>query len=311
MSSSLTIAVTHAISFLTRPLVGKYSHSTIDRLHTALEAQLAAHYLPTWVEADPSYGSSARALTLAPEVIPPSAIWRSGIAAGVAWSDWIAALGGFEFDLFVDPGRVAFQIGAWAESLSGLHIIWQVDPSSRKHKTLAQSIVDDEENAIFNMIDMEVSAPSWLTPILDRFPSVPPSISSSPAVGIPSLSVALPLTRSSSRASSSSSSGFSFSSGESDSASSMSTPSSCRSSLDLPPVTFVPKAKEHAIRHRSRRSRGRVQDVFVDAAKKEVTNYDGGKTTVLTGGVMLGGPAPSAASKPKNDWRRPRVPARW
>jgi protein Tob/BTG len=29
----------------------------------------------------------------------------------------------------------------------------------------------------------------------------------------------------------------------------------------------------------------------VDTSKKEVTPYDGGKTTVLTGGVMLGGAA--------------------
>ena len=30
--------------------------------------------------------------------------------------------------------------------------------------------------------------------------------------------------------------------------------------------------------------------VVIDTNKKEVTNYDGGKTTVLTGGVMLGAP---------------------
>ena len=41
----------------------------------------------------------------------------------------------------------------------------------------------------------------------------------------------------------------------------------------------------------SRRERARQARVFVDATKKEVTPYDGGKTTVLTGGVMLGAPA--------------------
>lgn len=38
----------------------------------------------------------------------------------------------------------------------------------------------------------------------------------------------------------------------------------------------------------SRRERARVAKVFVDNSKNQVTNYDGGKTTVLTGGVMLG-----------------------
>ena len=39
----------------------------------------------------------------------------------------------------------------------------------------------------------------------------------------------------------------------------------------------------------SRRERARQAKVFVDTSKTEVTPYDGGKTTVLTGGVMLGG----------------------
>jgi protein Tob/BTG len=62
---------------------------------------------------------------------------------------------------------------------------------------------------------------------------------------------------------------------------------------------------------RSRRSRARVPEVFIDASKKEVTNYDGGKTTVLTGGVMLGAskpakPAASSTGNNNNNWRRPR-----
>jgi hypothetical protein len=45
----------------------------------------------------------------------------------------------------------------------------------------------------------------------------------------------------------------------------------------------------------SRRERARQARVFVDTSKNEVTPYDGGKTTVLTGGVMLGGgPKPKA-----------------
>jgi protein Tob/BTG len=39
----------------------------------------------------------------------------------------------------------------------------------------------------------------------------------------------------------------------------------------------------------SRRERARHSRVYIDHSKTEVTPYDGGKTTVLTGGVMLGG----------------------
>jgi len=318
--SSLTIAVTHAIAFLTSPLVSKLPVTAIDKLHAALESQLTALYKPTWVSSDPSSGSAVRVLNLAPGRLPPSAIWRSGIASGVQWSDWIAALGGFEFDLFVDPGCVAIRIGAWAENFSGIHVIWQERPPTMfgKRKTLAQSIIDDEENAIFNMIDQEISAaPTWMSPILDKFPTVPPSLSSSSLSlsSMPSLILPSSISRPSSRSSAAST--FSFSSSEGSdsygSVSSLSTPSSCRSSLDLPPVSIASSRSSDSNGHmtRSRRSRARVPEVFIDASKKEVTNYDGGKTTVLTGGVMLGAskpakPAASSTGNNNNNWRRPR-----
>jgi len=48
----------------------------------------------------------------------------------------------------------------------------------------------------------------------------------------------------------------------------------------------------------SRRERARTAKVFVDNSKNQVTNYDGGKTTVLTGGVMLGAGAPAKSKSP-------------
>jgi len=54
----------------------------------------------------------------------------------------------------------------------------------------------------------------------------------------------------------------------------------------------------------------------VDTSKTEVTPYDGGKTTVLTGGVMLGGLAKGPKSKKvaapsttsiSNSWRSVRA----
>ena len=65
----------------------------------------------------------------------------------------------------------------------------------------------------------------------------------------------------------------------------------------------------------SRREKARQARVFVDTSRTEVTNYDGGKTTVLTGGVMLGAARVGPASKPIASkasstgfgWRSPRA----
>jgi hypothetical protein len=57
-------------------------------------------------------------------------------------------------------------------------------------------------------------------------------------------------------------------------------------------------SKSNSESKQSRRERSRHARVFVDTTKTEVTPYDGGKTTVLTGGVMLGG-GPKTAPKPK------------
>jgi len=312
MPSSLENAVMHAISFLTGPLINKHDARTIDALHAALMHNLSAFYAATWSEANPSHGSQQRVLSLSPAQLPPAPIWRSAREVGLLWTPWIASLGNFAFDLCVDPGCVAFRIGAWEST----HIIWQETPSafSMKRKTLAQSIIDDEENAIFDLIQHEVSSSSdpsyssatvssnssatWMAPLLDQFPTVPAATisqafnsSSSSLRGSPSV-IASSISRSSSRASMISSSGFSFSSSEtSDSCGSMSSFSS-RSSLDLPSS----KPTTATASQRSRRSRPRLPNVFIDGSKKEVTNYDGGKTTVLTGGVMLGNPS----SKPTN-----------
>ena len=92
--------------------------------------------------------------------------------------------------------------------------------------------------------------------------------------------------------SSSSSSGYTFSSVESGSSYSSSSTVS-QTSCAAASTDERPKVKL------SRRERARQARVFVDTTKTAVTNYDGGKTTVLTGGVMLGGAAkPKAAPAP-------------
>jgi hypothetical protein len=235
----------------------------------------------------------------------------------VQWFDWIAVLGGREFDFFVDPGCISMRFGKKGSG-TPLFTVWsdeiatstQAKPTPladeeriRAHlraqadakKTLAQQLLEDDEeddDQLFALIADEVAAPTWMTPILDQFPA---PRSPSPLSAISSHS------RSSSR-SSNSSSGFSFSSADTidsfGSFTSASTLSSPATKSDKP----LPK--------QSRRERARHARVFIDTSKNEVTPYDGGKTTVLTGGVMLGakaGPAPvKKTAKPTqiaSNWR--------
>ncbi|KAF7306646.1 Product biotin synthase [Mycena indigotica] len=266
--SSLASTVAHAVAFLTRPLLNAYSAPTTAKLQLVLEANLTALYSQTWDITNPRSGSSRRCLTLSPDCLPPRAVYAACIAAGVQWFDWVNLLGTRQFDLVVDPGLVAIRqsgrtISIWTEEL----------PQKACHntKTAAQLLIENDaasDDLIFSMIADEICAPTWMTPTIAEFPDKPRSQS-----------------RCSSR-SSSSSSGFSFASSESTSVSSVSTQS--RDDFGQP--------------KQSRRERARQARVYIDTSKKEVTEYDGGRTSVLGGGVMLGAKKATPAP-PTHGWR--------
>ena len=202
-------------------------------------------------------------------------------------------MGGHEFDLLVDPGRVSVRCGrnytyerqftvVWTDTAASVplaaeplaHRTTQTSHDRSQKKTLAQRLLEvdhEDDDQLFAMIAEEVNTPTWTASI--RTQPFDPIRSSSP------LSTISVHSRSSSR-SSNSSSGFSLISAmSSDSVTSLST-SSPASSSKL-----------------SHRERARQARVFVDTSKTEVTPYDGGKTTVLTGGVMLGAASSSSKSK--------------
>ncbi|KAF7327692.1 Product biotin synthase [Mycena kentingensis (nom. inval.)] len=262
--SSLANAVAHAVSFLTRPLLASYHPATTSKLQLVLEANLTALYAPTWDVTNPLRGSAHRCLALSPDCLPPRAVYAACIAAGVQWFDWIALLGGRELDLFVDPGVVAMRLDRQSGHLIR---IWSNDMPRHKStpsfgKTVAQILIEDDvaaDEQLFSILHDEISAPTWKTPVLPEFPDKP---------------------RSSSRCSShssDSSSGFSFSSASESSSASSASDSYTR---------------------QSRRERARQARVYIDTSKKEIVPYDGGKTTVLTGGVMLGGGPKKVVSTP-------------
>jgi hypothetical protein len=323
-SANLSLTVAHAISFLTRPLITSYSASSILKLQLVLDANLTALYVPSWVVKEPLRSSGRRCLTLSPDCLPPRSIYSACIAAGVQWFDWMSLLGGREFDLFVDPGCVSIRYGKKNAPGSQFITVWAAEipspavvarPLLEVHsdsmieqalqaqkracgklysKTAAQQLLEndhEDDDQLFAMIAHEISAPTWMTPVREHFPA--------PARSLSPLSAISAHSRSSSR-SSNSSSGFSFNSAES---------SGSMSSTSSAAASELKGAKQ------SRRERARLARVFVDTTKNEVTPYDGGKTTVLTGGVMLGG-APSVG-KPKkvarptaaaaNNWRSARA----
>ncbi|KAF8887953.1 hypothetical protein CPB84DRAFT_1684490 [Gymnopilus junonius] len=289
-SESLSLAVSHTVAYLTQNLTKSYAPSTLLKLQIVLQSNLIAHYAPSWNPQDPVRGSGRRCMALSPTCLPPRPVWTACATANVQWFDWIAVLGNNEFDLFVDPGCVAIRRDNQTVT------IWSAEPAPSSAsvpgpigKTFAQKVLEEdkeEEEKIFSMLADEISQPTWITPILTQFPI--PARSTSPMSSISEQS------RCSSRSSNSSSSGFSFSSAD--------TTSSRTSSGKSSSSEFKP----------SRRERARQARVFVDTSRTEVTPYDGGKTTVLTGGVMLGG-GPKAASKPKHlavnnaNWRAVRV----
>ncbi|KAK1232602.1 hypothetical protein PQX77_004270 [Marasmius sp. AFHP31] len=292
-TTSLSVTLAHAISYLTSCLHRHVAPAKITKLQLVLEANLTAHYAPSWTPSEPLRGSGRRCLTLSPECLPPRVIYAACVAAGVQWFDWIDALGGQEFDFFVDPGCVSVRVGRKGDASSRLITIWAdevpsptVAPFPYKGKTIAQQLMESDDadsEQMFAMIAHETSKPTtWMTSMLEQFPM--PSRSTSPF--------------STSSASSSHSRCSSRSSNSSFSVDSRGTMSSGYSADQYKP---------------SRRERARQAKVFVDSTKTDVTQYEGGRTTVLTGGVMLGGSSPKSKSRSSPsktssmDWRSVRA----
>ncbi|KAI0050647.1 hypothetical protein FA95DRAFT_1535872, partial [Auriscalpium vulgare] len=198
--SILAITVAQTIAYITRPLMMRYPAATILKLRLALEANLTAHYAPSWVPTEPLRGSGRRCLTLSPASIPPRPIYSACVAAKVQWSEWIALLGGLEFDLFVDPGCVSVRFSQLSRQQSQIITIWSAAPAQEEAKaqvddmsrelalqaqiraqaaarrappTLAQRLLqdDEDEDELFAAIADEMREPTWMTPVLSKFPT--------------------------------------------------------------------------------------------------------------------------------------------
>ncbi|KAG6837039.1 hypothetical protein H0H93_015902 [Arthromyces matolae] len=284
-SANLSLTVSNVIAFLTSPLDHTIiTQSAFYKLKHHLQANLAAFYAPSWRIENPMHKSGDRRLSLSPAVLPPQPIYDACLSAGLQWCVWILALGNTAFDLYADPGCVSIRYHSsnpernivagkyktiWVDVPSPAFELFAPIPKSQP-KTFAQKVLEDdieEADDLFRMISLETrSQPTIHVHLPTSTRSFSPQSSNSEH------------SRSSSRSSNSSSTFL----------------SDVSSSASL----------ESSRPKQSRRERAKQARVFVDKTKIAVTPYDGGKTTVLTGGVMLGGaryapPKPSAI--PSND----------
>lgn len=122
ISTSVSTAVAQTVSFLTRPLMQAYPAAIIGKLQLVLEANLTAHYAPSWTPHAPLNGSGRRCISFSQDCLPPRVVYSACLAAGVQWFDWIKLLGIHEFDLLVDPGCVYIRIG------NDMMNIWTAEP---------------------------------------------------------------------------------------------------------------------------------------------------------------------------------------
>ena len=298
-STALSLALAQAITYITRPLITCYSATVIIKLQLALEANLTAQFESSWVPLEPLRGSGRRCLTLSPHCAPPRAVYTACKSAGIEWSQWMATMGGVEFDLFINPGHVSVRFG---DDAGKLFTVWPQEepesprtPSPAMGKTVAQQILladGDEDEEIFALLSDEIRDPTWMTPIASQFPHIPaPPRSPSPISATSTYS-----SHSRTSSCSSTSSAYSlFSHATDDSYGSATTIHSSVSSCSIP---FELDAADKPKFKLSRRERARQAKVFIDTTRTDVTNYDGGKTTVLTGGVMLGAGPKSRSSTP-------------
>lgn len=186
-----------------------------------------------------------------------------------------------------------------------------------KNMTFAEQLMEEDKRADDELFSMIKIATMKRTLALEEKPTITITTTTTPspirlpiALPIPSCRALSPLRHSSPESSSGSDSdsdsgsdsGFSYTSKGSSVSSLQSSTSAVQSTKKyVPPHHYTRSSPQPYSGRKVTRSR-----IFVDSTKTQVTPYDGGKTTVLTGGVMLGG-ASSSKNGNGRRWRRVSV----
>ncbi|TEB24548.1 hypothetical protein FA13DRAFT_1305208 [Coprinellus micaceus] len=311
MSTNVSSSISQAVAFLTRPVSFVQDAYMMFALQTILRSTLLAAFTAA--------SSKRLVMTFTPDM-PPRPIWAACIATGIEWIEWIQFFGQQEFDLIIEETSV---VARYHGASAGAVTIWsapQLNDAKRSllaklsvpdvarvpirkfgqkvatgpppnvpsrtrivlptvslnlssRRTLAQQLIASDDDSDTEELFAMISKTSIIspTPTKAQFPvsiPVPPSPISSPE---PSES-----SRPSSRTST-------LSSCFSDRGSLFSASTSTSVSLE-------------SIEPQKQASSG----IYVDRSKKDRTKYlyQGGVSSTLTGGVMLGRPSKPAQAAP-------------
>ena len=345
VSTSVSASVTHAINFLTLPLILTQTADLVTSLQSILRGTLPA--------ALATCGGQGT-LSFSPTSMPPRPILAACIACDFLWADWMTLLGNRDFDLTIEVHVVLvtyfdlsrpYTITIWSEPtpssitrplLARLSRsdepqipISKLGQKSRRHvsrkatvnntlsysktRTLAQQLLEEnykqEADEIFDMISKtSIMSP---TPTSQEFPILRlPSLTTVPIIQSPLFSPEMISPIESSRPSSRSSTFSSFFSDDEESITSGSSTTSLDSfasvlkrpqpkPLNKRSPAFVPRRFKSPTQGQGQQEQQESPEVIVDANKKDKTKYlyQGGSTTVVTGGVMLGSVSTAAQIK--------------
>jgi hypothetical protein len=262
---SLIAATAQAVAFLTRSLHLAYSLPTVEAARSALMTTLSAHFATSWDEHRPTSGTGRRCLTLSAGT-PPKPVYLAAGRACVAWARWFETLGGAEFNLFVDPGCV--RVRAQGSDV----VVWSA--AQEELRASEAALKDGLRAALGGSLLSKLSSGTRAR--------------AARSISLDTENLPAPVSRSHSPASSISSGRSSLFSAVSAASAATSIFSAVEPKTNLvkaAPKPIAPQGVYQMSRRERERQRRRNISVVPDAAPAE---YDGGKTTVLGGGVRLG-----------------------
>ncbi|KAJ3784276.1 hypothetical protein GGU10DRAFT_33396 [Lentinula aff. detonsa] len=102
--NSASTTLYQLMTYLTCPLIEIYPAQTILQLQFFLHANLASQFL-----SPETFSLSPFTLLLTPGCLPPTPVCAACLQAGIAWPQWIRALGGKALYVFVMDSNLKMQ----------------------------------------------------------------------------------------------------------------------------------------------------------------------------------------------------------
>ncbi|KAF9064201.1 hypothetical protein BDP27DRAFT_1334001 [Rhodocollybia butyracea] len=300
-NSSESATLSQLVTLLTRPLALVYPAQAVVQLQILLHTNLVCIHHPI----------SPFTLLLSPACLPPTPIYAACLQAGIAWPEWIRALGNQVMYIFVMEGGLTLRVGESGEPIT----LWSEDPV--QVPPISKTKTGVPRPILSKLRDM-LAARERVSAALESSPIVLPILISFPTQTDDDDTIS---ESDSDTESTTSSTRFSEASSDESMTSVSSTSSSPISApCDLPAVqsvlpkktsVYVPPSRMASAKDNSDFlktnsissvnllpcAQRRLAPVTVDKTKASVCRYtyQGGQTGVMTGGVMLGKVHPSSA----------------